>query len=145
MQTMDQLMIERACERLCVDYAHRADARSDSFADLFTEDARLVVVGDVAQGRAEILALIRRRKAEGLLTRHLCCNIAIEVASPSEATGTVDSVYFVGRPVNGVAAKRNLTPHVVGTYTDHYRLTPAGWRIADRSFRTVFRRAESVD
>lgn len=142
MEAIEYLLIERACERLCIDYAHRADARADSFADLFTQDANLVLVGEEANGQAEILALIRRRKAEGLLTRHLCCNIAVEVVSPNAATGTVDATYFVGRPVDGVAIKRTLTPFAIGTYSDQYCLTPDGWRIAHRSYRTVFLRAE---
>lgn len=141
MNDIERLLIERACERLCVDYAHRADARSDNFADLFSDDAKLVLIGVEAHGRAGILALIRRRRAEGLLTRHLCSNVAISVGSPTDATGTVDSTYFVGRPTDGVATKRTLTPHAVGTYTDRYSLMPTGWRIAERSFRIVFRRA----
>jgi len=138
MDVIERLLIERACERLCVEYAHRADARSDDFADVFTEDGELVLADVTARGQKEILALIRRRRAEGLLTRHLCANVLVNVVSPTEATGKVDSIYFLGRPIDGIATKRVLAPHAVGAYSDRYRLTEAGWRIAHRSFRIVF-------
>jgi SnoaL-like domain len=142
MDLIERLLIERACERLCVEYARRADARTDDFADVFTEDGELVLPAVTARGRVEILALIRRRREEGLLTRHICSNVLVNVVSPTEATGKVDSIYFLGRPINGVATKRVLAPHAVGEYSDHYRLTEAGWRIAHRSFRIVFVKAE---
>lgn len=144
MDAIERLVIERACERLCTEYAHRADARSDDFADVFTEDGELVLWDVTAKGQAEILALIRRRREEGLLTRHLCCNVQVDVVSPTEATGKVDAIYFLGRPINGVASKRVLAPHAVGAYSDRYRLTDAGWRIAYRSYRIVFIKAEQA-
>lgn len=142
MDPIDLLLIERACERLCVDYARRADERSDAYADLFTRDGHVLLLDVECRGRDELLAFIRRRRAEGLLTRHMCSNIEIDVVSPTEAIGTVDSAYYVGRPFEGIADKRILAPSSIGTYTDRYRLTAAGWRIADRTYRQVFRRAE---
>ena len=34
-----------------------------------------------------------------------------------------------------------ITPFIVGTYHDTYKKTPAGWRLAKRSFETLIARA----
>jgi len=141
MDPLDTLLIERACERLCTNYARRVDTRAESFADLFTDDGVLTLVNVDLSGREEILAYIRRSAAEGRATRHLYANIAIDVVSADEARGVVDMLYFTGRPgEDGVVRGPELKPAGVGTYTDVYRRTADGWRIARRAFKPVFLR-----
>jgi len=140
MEPLQRLLIERACERLCVDYARRVDARSEALADLFTEDATLTLVNVDLRGPAEILAYIRRSAEEGRVSRHLCCNITIEVEDATQARGAADMTYFTGRPRDGVVRTPDLRPAGVGTYHDVYRLTPQGWRIASRRFTPAFLR-----
>ena len=48
-----QALWQHACTRLAIDYSHFADARQmDAWAELFAEDAELVVMGAVQRGRA---------------------------------------------------------------------------------------------
>jgi hypothetical protein len=140
MEPLQRLLIERACERLCVDYARRVDARDGSLADLFTEDAVLTLVNVDLHGPGEILAYIRRSAEEQRVSRHLCCNITIDVEDVAQARGAADMTYFTGRPQDGVVRTADLRPAGVGTYHDVYRLTPDGWRIASRRFAPAFLR-----
>jgi len=114
-----------ACERLCLDYAHLADAgRMDDWAELFAEDAELVLFGQTHAGRAAIKAAVA--SGGGGDTLHLTSNIRVDPLSDSEAEG---SAYVVA-----YAKAAALTPVAVGVYRDRYRRTASGWRFAYRAF-----------
>lgn len=136
----EKLRIEHACTRLSVDYSHHADARRmDAWADLFAEDAELVVGGVAQRGRATIRASIGNGNA-ATATFHSNSNIRIDVVSRSEARGEVCATVFVVPVKDGIAQTRELSPAIIGKYLDTYVDTPDGWRFARREFLATMTR-----
>ena len=120
-------MIERACERLVLDFAYFSDHwEYESLGALFTEQGIMVrPSGTRLEGRDAIVAAYRATPADRI-TRHICTNIRITVESPDRATGiTYATVY-----------SNSATPKI-GEFEDEFRRTPEGWRIASRIARFV--------
>ena len=122
--------VAAACERLCLDYAHFADAgRMDAWAGLFAEDGELVLFGQTHKGRAAIHAAVGAG-AGGTL--HVTSNICIDVLSEDVAEGTAYVVAYV----KAQPASTPLTPMAIGVYRDRYRRAADGWRFARREFES---------
>ena len=87
--------IKQACETLVLDYAnHRDQSRGERLAQLFTEDAELLVNGLTFVGRE---ALRNRFKAPATQTfRHMMSNVQITVTGESQATGVSYALIFAG-------------------------------------------------
>lgn len=135
---MDRLEAERACERLCRDYAYFADAgRMDDWAALFAEDAELRLFGQTHQGRAAIQASVGAGSAAERTTVHALSNIRIEVESPDAASGGCYITLYMA--AKDAAPSGSATPQMVGRYEDVYRRTAEGWRIARRAFKPIIR------
>lgn len=133
METLNQLGIELACQRLAYRFCHLSDHRRfDDYATVFAADGVFSRPGLEAHGRPEILAAVRRRP-DHLETRHLCTNVLVEVVDESHATGTGVQLYIV----HDTTSQTTHTPVVVD-FTDDYLLTPEGWKIARRSVRQAF-------
>lgn len=130
------LEIEQACIRLMMDYAAHADAgRYDAWAELFAEDAEMELFGNISRGRAAIKAGVSGGGATGRQTMHCTSNCRVDIKSDTEATGEAYVVVFAGQKSGDGPAKASpLTPVIVGIYTDRYRKTAEGWRIARRAF-----------
>lgn len=134
MDELQRMMIERACERLVIAYTHSIDLHNrEGLGDLFTEHAVVEMNGQAVNGRA---AIVNGSGGPAPLMRHVCTNIAIDVASDHEATGTTYLTAYVQAPDD---ASLGL-PFVVGIYRDVYRKTDEGWQIAKRSFTPTLRR-----
>ncbi|MCC6920235.1 MAG: nuclear transport factor 2 family protein [Alphaproteobacteria bacterium] len=130
----ERLKIEHACTRLSIDYSHFADARQmDAWAELFAEDAELVVMGAVQRGRAAIRNSVGDGTAE-TASFHSNSNIRIDVVSATEARGEICATVFVVPVKDGKAQTRDLAPTIIGKYLDTYRKTPGGWRFGRREF-----------
>jgi hypothetical protein len=130
----DRLRIEHACMRLVLDYSHFADRREmGAWAELFADDAELVVLGATQRGRASILKSVGDGNAD-LATFHGVSNVRIDVVSPTEARGEVGATVFVVPVKDGVAQAKDLSPAIIGKYLDIYRRTAEGWRYARREF-----------
>jgi ketosteroid isomerase-like protein len=118
------LLAERACERLILNYAARNDAGDwDGVAALYTEDGRMsrpTAPDAFIEGRAAILAAFKARPAR--TTRHICANIRVVVESEDYATASSQILLFT-------AAGQ---PPLVGSYADRFSHTPEGWRFAER-------------
>jgi uncharacterized protein (TIGR02246 family) len=135
-QDDDPLVMRRACEDLVHGYAFYRD-RHDAvaYADLFTEDAVLVVLGETYRGR-DVIRKRLEEAANGPATRHMMSSVRIEAAGPGEATGISYATIWQGPasdrpvPIQQFAA--------VGEYHDRYRRTAEGWKIARREFVPVF-------
>jgi hypothetical protein len=129
--------IERACERLCLDYAFFADnGMSDDWAGVFAEDGELRLFGKEHVGRAAIRATSSGGGGPNV-TVHSLSNIRIEVLTPETARGThYVTVYSQDRTT---PAAGGLTPVLVGVYRDDYRRTAQGWRIARRAFQPLIK------
>lgn len=130
----DRLRIEHACTRLVLDYSHFADRREmAAWADLFAEDAEMVLWGATQRGRAAIRAAVGDGSAE-TASFHSVSNIRIDVISATEARGEVGATVFIMPVKDGVAQAPDLSPAIIGQYRDVYRKTPEGWRYARREF-----------
>ena len=75
---IDRLAIERACERLVLDFAYYSDHQEyEPLAQLFAADGIMERPGMASVvGREAILQAYRARPA-GRMTRHVCSNIRI--------------------------------------------------------------------
>ena len=142
----ERLRIERACERLVLEAAHRNDTHDyEGYAALFTADGMLIRPdGSEARGRPAIRAAYASRPANRM-TRHLCTNIRVEVLSAERATGLTLALVF--------GADASLPPpdhfgHVadgrvlLGQFEDEFERIAEGWRIARRRARFLMRLPE---
>jgi hypothetical protein len=123
----DIIVIERACERLVVDFAYFSDHREyESLAALFTENSTMTrPSGTVLAGREAIVRSYMATPAERV-TRHICTNIRIAVESADRARGmTYAAVYST-----------NGNPRI-GEFEDEFLRTAEGWRIGSRIARFV--------
>jgi uncharacterized protein (TIGR02246 family) len=113
--------------------AHMADRAPDSelpqYAALFTEDAHWQMPGAERQGRDEILAGARERRAGGTQgpgsgTRHVVGAQRVDV----DGDRARSEACFL------LVADTGATPRigVVGHYVDQLVRTPEGWRLARR-------------
>ena len=118
----------RACTNLVYGYAyHRDQFNADEFANLFTEDASLTVVGQTWVGRADI-----RQRIEGLKTgssiRHEMSTIHIVPVDDDHATGvSYATIYSAPAGESSVSSFA-----LMGEYHDEFVRTADGWRISKR-------------
>ena len=89
MDALARLLIERACERLIVDYARFVDfGEASRIAELFTEDGVWESEGLRMEGRSAIReGFARREGVRRRVSRHACTNVAVDVISADEARG----------------------------------------------------------
>jgi SnoaL-like domain len=121
--------------RLVTELAWRIDhRRSDTAAELFTDDGEMVLGPAAMHGRGEIEAWGRQRTGVDYTTRHVCTNIRFEASGDDAASGTtVVTVYR--HSGEGRGDTRALT---VGEYADTFVRTPAGWRFRSRHIEQLF-------
>jgi uncharacterized protein (TIGR02246 family) len=117
-----------ACSNLVTDYAyHRDQFNAEEFADLFTEDATLTVVGQTWVGRDNIQQRIEELKT-GSTIRHEMSTIRIVPVDADNATGvsyaTIYSAPAGETSVSGFA--------LMGEYLDEFVRTTDGWKISKR-------------
>lgn len=136
LSSLQKIEIADACERLCLDYAHFADAgRMDEWAQLFAEDAELHLFGQVHKGPAAIRESVGAGSAAASTTVHCTTNIRVEVESEDRASGTAYIIVYVA--AKGAAPAGSVPPLMVGRYVDSYRRTAGGWRFARRAFEPL--------
>ena len=128
---MDTLTIERACERLVLDFAYYSDHQEyESLSKLFaTEGIMKRPNGDPIVGREAILQAYRSRPA-GRMTRHVCTNIRIMVESVDRARGLTYAVVYS-------ATGDEKAEERIGEFEDHFVRTDEGWQFASRQARFV--------
>ncbi len=135
--------IELACTKLVNQFEVYNDlGRYDELAELFTEDgryARPTAPANFVEGKANLLAAFKARPKDRLV-RHLVTNILIDVTSSTTAKGISYVTQYSGStdkpaPTHGWQANPSC---LVGEYTDDFVLTPAGWKIGQRSGKLTF-------
>jgi ketosteroid isomerase-like protein len=141
MAGLSDISIERACERLVLDFAYFSDrAQYDALAALFTPDGTMMrPAGDTLVGRDAILKSYQARPA-GRMTRHFCTNIRITVDSLDRAHGLTYAVVYSADAVRPPEAHFGIKAdprHLVGEFEDEFVRTEEGWRIASRRARFV--------
>ena len=128
--------VRQACTDLVLDYAYYRD-RPDAagVANVFTEDARLSVLGQTYTGRKAIHDRIVAG-ADGPIFRHMMSTIRIFPQDAKNATGvSYVTVYSAPRGEGPQPVERFAG---VGEYHDKFVRTDEGWRIAEREFVLVF-------
>ena len=137
---LKRMIIERACEKLSIEYARAVDFRDyDNFVELFTEDA-VLDVGKRLEGKAAIRDSIKQRSAE-VRTRHVLSNIFIEVQDSSHARGISYLTLYrhTGLDSTGRCAVPSTLPTAVGHYEDNLLRTDSVWRFKSRILHVAFR------
>ncbi len=145
---MAQLLDERACERLVVDYTHFVDfGEAARIAELFTGDGIWEAEGVRMVGQEAIRAgFLARQGVVRRTSRHVCTNVAITMRGPDEATGLSYLVNYRHDSTSGAAERPAPAGHpkYVGEYHDRFVRTPDGWRIAHRRCEMAFVRARGA-
>jgi hypothetical protein len=140
MESLDQLLIERECERLVTAYCHYVDhGEAEKIADLFSDDGIWRGPGVEMNGIEEVRKGFAARQANaGRMSRHVCNNLLINVVDEDNATGTV---YLTLYRHDGDVQRRTSPlegPELVGEYRDRFVRTAAGWRFAERDTMVSF-------
>ncbi len=129
--------VRTAIAGLVAEYVWLIDhGAADRVASLFTEEGRLLGLGEDIVGRAAIAAWGERRAAmRERTTRHVCTNLRLTHESPGRVRGTVLlTVYRHDGP-----PPRPATPFMVGDFEDIYERGQDGsWRIAERRLVPAF-------
>lgn len=142
MNELERIAVERSCERLIVEYCRRVDfGEAAGIADLFTEDGRWEGTDLVLEGRERIRAWFEKR--EGVtrrVSRHVCTNVGVEVASSTEASSLCYLINYRHdrREGDETLPVPTEVPKFVGELHDTFRLTDEGWRFASRLVTVAF-------
>jgi ketosteroid isomerase-like protein len=124
MTDQEQMLAERAIERLITDYAALNDAGDwDAVAAMYAANGRMsrpVAPDDFIEGQTAILAAFKARPPR--TTRHICCNIRVTLEGNESAVASSQIMLFTGA---------DQAP-MVGSYHDRLVLSDAGWRFAER-------------
>ena len=134
--TLQQLLIERECQRLIHRYAYLNDERHfDALITLFTEDAVLYrpsAPTSALRGRAAILAAFQSRPAD-VRTFHLCSDIVIDIVDAENVRARSRIVLLSGPRSDGAQGVDVVSKAPApGTFEDHLRLSAQGWQFAQR-------------
>ena len=140
MDDMQRLLIERACARLVTEYCHFVDhGEAAKIADQFTEDGVWASARDVRIGREAIAKSFQRRQDNtARISRHVCCNLLIDVIDENNAKGVVYLTLFRHDGDPGRRISPAQLPDVVGEYRDTFVRTADGWRFKRREIHASF-------
>ncbi|MBN9675680.1 nuclear transport factor 2 family protein [Salipiger bermudensis] len=146
MDPVQRMLIEHECAKLTVLYCRHLDHLDpDAFAAIYTEDAvyKPAVEPVPIEGRAAIRDWIGRYPKDRL-GRHVATNQIVEVIDEDSATGSSYAIVFrEPAPREGVISDR-VTPRSLVEYSDSYRRTAEGWKIARRVYRFDFLQGEEA-
>ncbi|WP_406445869.1 nuclear transport factor 2 family protein [Streptomyces sp. NBC_01613] len=142
MDPLRQLLAERACERLILDFVHRLDlGEPASVAELFTEDGSWEWPspgdGRRSEGREALRTYFGSRPADKL-SRRIMSNIRVTVTSADTAEATS---YFTTYRIEGWTGGMVPAgpPVQVGHYEDSFRRSADGrWLLARRVLHLPF-------
>jgi len=133
MDDLQRLMIERACQRLVLQFAqYNDDLDHESLANLFVEDcvfARPLDPQYPYYGKDKVHAIFRDRKAR--LTRHVMTNILIDVLSEDEAKGR-SYVTMASSGTPNEKWPREGEGIFMGAFDDVFVRTDDGWKFKSR-------------
>lgn len=146
MNDVDRMLIERACERLVIDYCHLTDhGQAAKVADLFAEDGVWTAGDSPMSGRDRILRGFQKRQDNSSrMSRHVCGTMQIEVIDADTARGCVYLTLYRhdGDPERKVSPLHG--PAMVGEYRDEFTRTPDGWRFQRRELVIFFMASEAA-
>jgi hypothetical protein len=136
LSTAERIEIERACERVVLDYCRALDLGDMSAAaDCFAENgsmARPMTPDVVIQGRETIRAALLTRP-KSLLTKHLTTNIQIDVQDGDNATGLSYLTMISTTPPEGATPPYvSAGPLWFGECADSFVRENGVWKLKDR-------------
>jgi hypothetical protein len=139
MDPLEQLLAERACERVILDFVRRLDlGEPSSVAQLFTADGSWEWPdGDrLVEGREGLRKYFGSRPADRL-SRRLMSNVLVTLTSPDAAISTA---YFSTYRVDGYHGGQVPAgpPVQVGHYEDTFRKVDGSWLISTRTLFLPF-------
>jgi SnoaL-like domain len=135
--TNDELLSIEACRSLILEFAARIDNnQTHTLGELLTSDASFVrpTAPDVIiQGADNILAAFALRP-KTMLSQHLNLNVRITLTGPNTAEGhSVVMLFLSNTAEEHLPGKgRKAGNPLLGTWTDSFVRTAAGWRFKDR-------------
>jgi len=143
MDAQHRLQIEADIQRVLTRYANLNDTRQwQDVAALYTADGVMIrpVAGTAPiSGREAILASFLARPADRR-TKHVCCNAAVQVLSPTTATAYSAYVIYYGTLDDSHPLPLlDKTPPVLCEFHDELVLTPEGWQFVKRHGSALFR------
>ena len=93
----------------------------------------------VRNGRAEISAAFSQREANAArISRHVCCNLLIDVIDENNASGVVYLTLYRNDGEVGRRSAPSDVPDIVGEYRDTFVRTKDGWRFKRRDIAASF-------
>lgn len=144
MTEIERMLIERAGERLMIEYCHFVDhGEASRIAGQFTDDGVWTSPENTMTGRAEIEAGFKRREAAThRRSRHVCTNALVDVIDADNATGVVYlTLHRHDDKERPDRVRPSEVPDIVGEYRDTFVRTAAGWRFSRREIAVDFARA----
>lgn len=132
--TEDQDQIRRTLAEYC---QLLDDGRFDQWADLFAEDARLVLLGKVTTGRDAIRSYMMKVQPDGSRGLHMTANSVVD-ADGDVATAATD--YMFVRP-----SGEGLAIIAAGRYHDRLVRGRTRWRFSEREITMVAAQELSSD
>jgi 3-phenylpropionate/cinnamic acid dioxygenase small subunit len=102
------------------------DGRFDEWAELYTDDAELHVMGSVYRGRADIRAFIEKGQPPERRGKHVCANSVIDLDDRGATATAVTDYVFVARTGAGLAITST------GRYHDRLVADDGRWRFSRR-------------
>jgi hypothetical protein len=136
----ERALIERACERLMIEYTHLVDhGEAVLVADLFTVDGVMKSLESIMIGRDSIQQGFQTRQDNAArMSRHVCTNALIDVLDHDTARGTVYLTLYRHDGVSGRSTSPTQSPTLLGEYRDEFRRTPLGWKFHRREIIVSF-------
>ncbi|MBB4641457.1 nuclear transport factor 2 family protein [Rhizorhapis suberifaciens] len=136
---IEQLLIERDCQRLILSYATLVDGgQIDRALDLFIDEA--VLIGPRNNERLEGIDAIRSAYSSmpPRALRHFYTNIVVDVIAPDRARATANVLLYTGSVAKSGSLPRRDPDVGIGTMVDDVVRTEAGWRFQRRQGALCF-------
>jgi hypothetical protein len=136
----EKLAIEASCTRLQQRYGTLADRQDPKFAELFIKDATITLPEyPPFSGLDKIMDGQRQWRESGTFMRHVVTNHAIEVQSPTHATGIC---YLMVLSYDTAPRGEPLPmskPPSFGEFHDHFVKIGGTWLFQSRGLHRYFR------
>jgi hypothetical protein len=138
--TLVDWAIQKACERLIVQYTHFIDSgQAGRVAELFTTNGIWEAYRNRIVGQADLReAFHLRQKNARRVSRHICSNISIDIVGPEEAVGRTYFILFREERSSRKELVPFSGPKMIGDYIDRFVLTEDGWKFAHRKVTVIF-------
>lgn len=132
-----QLADIEACRSLILEFAARIDSgQAHTLGELLTADASFArpTMPDVVINGAEAIVAAFAARPKHLVSQHLNLNLRVRLTGPDTAEGhSIVMLYLATVEDELVPGKgRKAGSPLIGTWTDSFVRTAAGWRFKDR-------------